>query len=200
MLAKPSNLWMSEREPSARRANYATLARPPKRRWRPQVFRTEFRPHLVGEPELGVSAFPEQKIRQSLFTSGADERDRHPASSSYQRPLFVQSAVPNTSTRRMHPLLQSRGCMDNRLARRIVQRHPQMQRRPDMVARSACSIALWRCADNSMAGPMTVRRIPIFAEVFGLGIADRSPNNAHGAPPLPKERSLANCRRKKQIM
>src|SRR5687768_5565046 len=38
-----------------------------------QVWRGEFRPHAAREVELGVGAFPQQEITQTLLTAGADQ-------------------------------------------------------------------------------------------------------------------------------
>ena len=38
-----------------------------------QILAGEIRPHPVGEVQLGIGAFPEQEVRQPLFTAGADD-------------------------------------------------------------------------------------------------------------------------------
>ncbi len=40
-----------------------------------ELLLVEVRPQAVGEVQLGVGAFPEKKIAESLFAAGADERD-----------------------------------------------------------------------------------------------------------------------------
>src|SRR6187431_1130768 len=39
-----------------------------------QIVDAEFGPHPVGEPELGVGALPQKKVRQPLFPAGPDQQ------------------------------------------------------------------------------------------------------------------------------
>jgi hypothetical protein len=67
-----------------------------------QLRRAEVRPHPVGEPQLGVRALPQQKVREPLLAAGANEQ--------------VDVGEQRTRT--------------DRGARRVVDGNPQLEARP----------------------------------------------------------------------
>src|SRR6185369_7288803 len=90
-----------------------------------QIVGAEVRPQRVEEAELGVGRFPEQEIRQPLFAAGANEKIDV---------LLSVAAVACQQTgeflTRRRPL-EAPGCcrVGDGVARRIIDRDPQMQTR-----------------------------------------------------------------------
>ena len=157
----------------------AELPSPPKRRsrqWnsptaRLQVVDAEFGPHPVGEPELGVGAFPQQEIRQPLFPAGADQQI------DLRRAVVVLARLGDEAAeragRRRGGAEHARG-VDDGLARGVVERDPE----PELLSRGGGGFGGGDVVDElrrqSIAASDDGEPDVVFDQPFDLGRRDRS--------------------------
>src|SRR5713101_469841 len=87
-----------------------------------QIIHRKIGPALVRENELGESAFPKQKIRESLLSAGADQKV-HVRRSSAQ---YLGQNVAKRFGRKLGHFVEAASSVENGFACRVIDRQPQM--------------------------------------------------------------------------